>query len=128
MKMSRQSKYEDRDPYRDSLRLVNEPPAGQIRDIFAGQPSLHARRMGKDIQRVARRPFNILITGESGTGKTQMARQIHRLSARASNPLIELNCANLPEHLVETELFGHRKGAFTGADHDRKAPFQPGVQ
>jgi len=69
-------------------------------------------------------PFNILITGQTGTGKTQMARQIHRLSLRAKKPFIELNCANLPEPLVEAELFGHRRGAFTGADHERKGLFE----
>src|SRR5258705_4606157 len=95
-----------------------------IRDIFAEQSSLPAQRMRAEIKRVARRPYNILITGETGTGKTRMARQIHQMSARALNPLVELNCANLPEHLVEAELFGYRKGAFTGADHDRKGLFE----
>ncbi len=95
-----------------------------MKDIFADQTSEQAQRMRSEIARVARRPYNILITGETGTGKTQMARQIHRLSVRAYNPLIELNCANLPEQLVEAELFGHRKGAFTGADHDRKGLFE----
>ncbi len=80
--------------------------------------------MRAEIERVARRPYNILITGETGTGKTLTAREIHRKSARSSNPFLELNCANLPEHLVEAELFGHRKGAFTGADHDRKGLFE----
>jgi DNA-binding NtrC family response regulator len=96
----------------------------QTADIFDGQTSPHAKRMRADIQRVARCPYNILITGETGTGKTEMARQVHRLSARANKPFIELNCANLPEHLVEAELFGHRKGAFTGAEHDRKGLFE----
>jgi DNA-binding NtrC family response regulator len=95
-----------------------------VSDIFEGQPSEEARRMRAEIERVARRPYNILITGETGTGKTLMARQIHRMSARAGRPFIELNCANLPEHLVEAELFGYRKGAFTGADHDRKGLFE----
>ncbi len=99
--------------------MVREEPSPQVKDIFADQTSGQAQRMRAEIARVARRPYNILITGETGTGKTQMARQIHRMSARALNPSIELNCANLPEHLVEAELFGHRKGAFTGADHDR---------
>ncbi len=99
-------------------------PGLHVHDLFAGQTSEAAQRMRADLQRVARRPFNILITGETGTGKTQMARQIHRLSGRASKPFIELNCANLPEQLVEAELFGHRKGAFTGADYDRKGLFQ----
>jgi len=94
------------------------------KDIFAGQTSGHAQRMRAEILRVARRPYNILITGETGTGKTLMARQIHQLSPRAGGPFLELNCANLPEHLVEAELFGYRKGAFTGADHDRKGLFE----
>lgn len=108
----------------EPLRLLPEKSIQQTEDIFAGQTSPHAQRMRAEIKRVARRPYNILITGETGTGKTQMARQIHQMSARAMNPLIELNCANLPEHLVEAELFGHRKGAFTGADHDRKGLFE----
>jgi len=108
----------------EPLRLVSAESIQQTEDIFAGQNSPQARRMRADIERVARRPFNILITGETGTGKTQMARQIHRMSARANKPFIELNCANLPEQLVEAELFGHRKGAFTGADYDRKGLFE----
>ena len=107
----------------EPLRLVSES-IQQTEDIFAGQNSLQAQRMRADIERVARRPFNILITGETGTGKTQMARQVHRLSMRADAPFLELNCANLPDQLVEAELFGHSKGAFTGADRDRKGLFE----
>src|SRR5882672_2783249 len=98
--------------------------AHQTRDIFVDQTSQQARTMRAEIKRVARRPFNILITGETGTGKTYAAREIHRLSARANNPLMELNCANLPEHLVEAELFGYRKGAFTGVDRDHIGLFE----
>src|SRR6266545_1390074 len=124
MRASNETKSKNRDSSYELLRLVCEESAHQTKDIFAGQISQQAQRMRADIERVAKRPFNILITGETGTGKTQIARQIHRLSVRASNPLIELNCANLPEHLVEAELFGHRKGAFTGADRDRKGLFE----
>jgi DNA-binding NtrC family response regulator len=91
---------------------------------FRHQTSEKARRLQADIQRVARFPFNILITGETGTGKTMAARQIHKRSARAGKPFMELNCANLPEQLVEAELFGYRKGAFTGADRDHKGLFE----
>lgn len=118
------SRAKDRDAQYESLRLVRDTLATQTKDIFDGQTSPHAKRMRADIQRVARCPYNILITGETGTGKTEMARQVHRLSARANKPFIELNCANLPEHLVEAELFGYRRGSFTGADHDRKGLFE----
>jgi DNA-binding NtrC family response regulator len=91
---------------------------------FRHQTSEKARRLQADIKRVARFPFNILITGETGTGKTMAARQIHRHSARAGKPFMELNCANLPEQLVEAELFGYRKGAFTGADRDHRGLFE----
>jgi transcriptional regulator with PAS, ATPase and Fis domain len=93
------------------------------RPVF-GQMSDKARALRADIERVARLPYNILITGETGTGKTMSAREIHRLSARSTRPFMELNCANLPEQLVEAELFGYRKGAFTGADRDHKGLFE----
>lgn len=107
-----------------SFRVLGRDPSHLVKDIFENQMSREAQRMRAEIARVARRPYNILITGETGTGKTAMARQIHRMSARSGNPFVELNCANLPEHLVEAELFGHRKGAFTGADRDRIGLFE----
>src|SRR5947209_6062120 len=66
---------------------------------FRHQTSEKARQLQANIKRVARFPFNILITGETGTGKTMAARQIHQMSARAGRPFMELNCANLPEQL-----------------------------
>src|SRR5258706_14847787 len=109
--------------YRTRQRQAEER-ARQIKDLCADQTSQQARTIRTEIERVARRPFNILITGETGTGKTYAAREIHRLSARANNPFMELNSANLPEHLVEAELFGYRKGAFTGADRDHIGLFE----
>ena len=105
-------------------RETAKPAACQSRDFFTGQTSQHTRTLLAEIKRVAKRPFNILITGETGTGKTHAAREIHRGSARSEEPFMELNCANLPEQLVEAELFGYRKGAFTGADRDHKGLFE----
>ena len=68
--------------------------------------------------------IDVLISGPTGTGKTAIARAIHHSSARAAGPLVELNCAAIPENLLESELFGHAKGAFTGATADRAGRFE----
>jgi two-component system NtrC family response regulator len=76
------------------------------------------------IARVAGSEAAVLVRGETGTGKELVARAIHEGSARAAGPMVAVNCGALPEHLVESELFGHRKGAFTGADEHRAGLFE----
>lgn len=79
-------------------------------------------------RKVARCDVTVLITGETGTGKTMLAQAIHRLSPRAVCPFVSFSCANLPENLVEDELFGHEKGAFTGAVGMRQGRFEAANQ
>jgi DNA-binding NtrC family response regulator len=78
----------------------------------------------EQVETIAPFKINVLITGETGTGKELIAKAVHQTSPRAKNPFVALNCAAIPEHLLEDELFGHVKGAFTGAQTDRKGRFE----
>jgi DNA-binding NtrC family response regulator len=99
------------------LAASGEPAAPVVRD-----PAMLATwRRG---EQVARSEASVLITGESGTGKEVLARHIHRASRRAAGPFVALNCAAIPEQLMESELFGHEKGAFSGAIARRIGKFE----
>jgi two-component system nitrogen regulation response regulator NtrX len=82
------------------------------------------QRVRELIEQSAASDARILILGENGTGKELVAKEIHRLSPRAAGPFVEVNCASIPETLIESELFGHEKGSFTGAVNRRKGKFE----
>jgi len=82
------------------------------------------RALTSQIEKVAVTPARVLITGDNGTGKELVARAIHRLSPRNNKPFVEVNCAAIPSELIESELFGHMKGSFTGAVSDRAGKFE----
>ena len=95
-------------------------------DDFYGMVGRSApmQHLFEQIQATARSDYSVLIRGESGTGKELAARALHCMSRRNRSPLVTVNCAAIPEHLLESELFGHRRGAFTGADHDQRGLFE----
>jgi two-component system nitrogen regulation response regulator NtrX len=86
--------------------------------------SYAVRSLIEKIEKVATTPARVLITGENGTGKELVARALHRLSPRAPARFVEVNCAAIPSELIESELFGHMKGSFTGAVQDRAGKFE----
>jgi|SRR5208283_2698816 len=91
--------------------------------FFVGE-SPRIKELIDTLRLVARTDVTVLITGETGTGKELAARMIHKLSNRTSKPFVPVNCPAIPENILESELFGYRKGAFTGATSDREGLFQ----
>jgi len=106
----------------DSEPIVAQQPASDV--IIGRSPAM--QDVYKMIGRVARADAPVLITGESGVGKEVVAKAIHRFSRRAKNEFIAINCAAIPSNLLESELFGHEKGAFTGAVSQRIGRFEQG--
>ena len=105
------------------MRVPAVVPDLEPREPFVGR-SPQIQEMCKAIGRVAPQDVNVLVTGESGVGKELVARAIYHHSQRADKPFLAINCAALPEGLIESELFGHEKGAFTGADRQRIGKFE----
>jgi two-component system NtrC family response regulator len=105
-------------------RQLREKLAGRddLKNLVGMSPKME--RLFASVRKVADTEATVLITGESGTGKELVARAIHSLSSRKSAPFIAINCAAIPRDLLESELFGHTKGAFTGAVKDRVGKFQ----
>jgi nitrogen regulation protein NR(I) len=111
----------------DSSRLMTEPvEMGEV--LSAGNAIIGNSRLMqgiyKEIGRVAAKPVTVLIRGETGTGKELVARAIYQHSERGAAPFVAVNCAAIPETLLESELFGHERGAFTGADARRIGRFE----
>jgi two-component system response regulator PilR (NtrC family) len=116
---------------RDAIQSKRHLPVGEIKDHLQSRyhfdcligESPQMRKVYDLIERVAKTKTNILIQGESGTGKELAARAIHRQSPRKDKPFVVINCAGIPENLIESELFGYKKGAFTGATSDKEGLF-----
>src|SRR5688572_996034 len=103
---------------RENHILQQEERSECVGDMLGASPAM--QRIFTIVCRVAASEVPVLITGESGTGKGMVARAIHRYSGRQAGPLVSINCGAIPENLLESELFGHEKGSFTGAHMQRK--------
>jgi nitrogen regulation protein NR(I) len=106
---------------REPVTLPNAPVESRTALVGTGRAM---QNVCKEIGRVAAKPVTVLIRGETGTGKELIARAIYQHSPRAKAPFIAINCAAIPENLLESELFGHERGAFTGADQRRIGRFE----
>ncbi|MCS6910181.1 MAG: sigma 54-interacting transcriptional regulator [Anaerolineales bacterium] len=115
----------------EASRLMREPvaldPAPAARPALLGVSRL-MQQVCKEVGRLAAKPVSVLIRGETGTGKELIARALYQHSDRARAPFIAVNCAAIPETLLESELFGHERGAFTGADQRRIGRFEQAHQ
>ena len=106
---------------RDEVRQLRRA-SGQDSPLLGDSPVM--RELRAQIERLAAIPSAVLVLGESGTGKELVARQLHERGPRCHQPFVAINGAALPEHLAESELFGHERGAFTGADRTRRGSFE----
>ena len=102
-----------RDLEEENLRLAAQPRPSPIRDIITGDEGM--LKVCRTVERLAGVSVPVLLLGESGTGKEALARALHEMGPRANKEFVAINCAAIPENLLESELFGHEKGAFTGA-------------
>ena len=107
----------------ENYRLQMECKDRQVFHKLVGNSQI-MNRLYETIQMVAKTDLTVLITGESGTGKELVARAVHDLSPRSQNAFVAVNCPTLPENILESELFGYKKGAFTHATHDKIGLFQ----
>jgi two-component system, NtrC family, nitrogen regulation response regulator NtrX len=103
-------------------QAISEQRTGSLTPIIGESPAI--TDIKETIERVAPTEARVLITGENGTGKELVAKWIHHRSSRAGGPMVEVNCAAIPSELIESELFGHEKGAFTGATQQRIGKFE----
>jgi two-component system response regulator GlrR len=115
----------------DELRALLKKAVSQTQTLQKGQwceqiitRSLHMEQLLDQAYRVAQRDVSVLISGASGTGKELLANAIHKASKRANKPFVAINCGALPENLLESELFGHAKGSFTGAVNEHQGLFK----
>ncbi|HEU4384567.1 MAG TPA: sigma 54-interacting transcriptional regulator [Anaeromyxobacteraceae bacterium] len=107
---------------RENVALRAEAAGRQYGDLLGAGPAM--REVFRRVEKVAATDVSVLVSGETGTGKELVAREIHRRSTRSQGPFVPVNCAAIPEGLLESELFGHVKGAFTGAVATRPGRFQ----
>jgi len=107
-----------------NLKSMNDRYRGNFGLIENMGPSDKIARLAADVHRVAKSDLSVVITGETGTGKELVARAVHGDSARAAALFMAVDCAAIPENLLESELFGHEKGSFTGADHQKLGKFE----
>ena len=106
------------------IRFLRHQLRQEIQGPLLVGKSEQMQRVRELIRKVSTTTSTVLITGASGTGKELVARAIHKNSTTAKEPFVAINCAGIPEHLLESELFGHTKGAFTGADNEREGFFE----
>ena len=109
---------------RRNLKSIKDRYNGNFSLIDGMGPSDKIARLAVDVHRVAKSDFSVIIMGETGSGKELVARAIHGDSARAEAPFVAVDCGAIPENLLESELFGHEKGSFTGADRQTAGKFE----